>query len=38
MGDKIPFYALDLSHENQKKNTRAMPNGQYWVFKGFTMV
>ena len=33
MDGKIPFYALDLSRENQNKNTRAMPNGQYWVFK-----
>ena len=33
MDDKIPLYTLDLSRENQNKNTRAMPNGQYWVFK-----
>ena len=33
MDDKIPLYALDLSRENQNKNTRAMPNYQYWVLK-----
>ena len=32
MDGKIPFYALDLSRENQNKNTRAMSNGQYWGF------
>ena len=32
MDDKIPVYALDLSRESQNKSTRAMLNGQYWVF------
>ena len=37
MGDKTPFYALDLRNISglvkTKTKTRAMPNGQYWVFK-----
>ena len=36
MDVKIPFYALDLRNISRlvktKTKTRAMPNGQYWVF------